>query len=502
MAGISRRAFLGCGAAMGGSTLIASSLRSTFDVVWGAQPASRSEPKRKGSFDGGYGRLQPVTAVNEPNGAAYFALPEGFSYVVFGKTGTPMVSDPSVLNPIHHDGMAAFRGSKDVVRLFRNHEDRNPPGKGSVAGPEDTKYDPLAGAGVTVLDYHPGSRRVVHDFIGINGTHVNCAGGVSYRGSGYLTCEETIDGPEAGYRRKHGYVYYLPIAATKTTHGEPLTAMGRFAHEAAAVDQHTGVVYLTEDAGSGRGSGFYRFLPKNPARLRDGGRLQMLQIHHHPQADLREGQRIRRWLPVSWVDIDVPDPDPVVQAELPNTNSVFGQGYAAGGAMFNRLEGIWPATDSFIFASTSGGDAKNGDVNPDGFAEGYGQIWEYAPGGHGDGARLRLLFESADPTVLDSPDNLTVSPRGQLLVCEDDTSSADKDRHPLAPGIVNVTRLIGVTRTGHTFEFLINRYSTSELAGVCFSPDGTTLFLNVFGNTETGSGFTAAITGPWHRGVL
>ena len=34
----------------------------------------------------------------------------------------------------------------------------------------------------------------------------------------------------------------------------------------------------------------------------------------------------------------------------------------------------------------------------------------------------------------------------------------------------------------------------SELAGACFSPDGTTLFVNI-----QRPGMTVAITGPWNR---
>lgn len=97
--------------------------------------------------------------------------------------------------------------------------------------------------------------------------------------------------------------------------------------------------------------------------------------------------------------------------------------------------------NSIFFASTSGGDVKNGDVNPDGFAEGYGQIWEYRTNGRGDG-RLLLVYESTGSEALDSPDNLCVTPRGGLILCEDDASS-DSDTNPLAPGIEDVNRLIG-----------------------------------------------------------
>ena len=40
--------------------------------------------------------------------------------------------------------------------------------------------------------------------------------------------------------------------------------MGRFAHEAVTTDQRTGIVYETEDAGAGFGSGFYRYIPTDP----------------------------------------------------------------------------------------------------------------------------------------------------------------------------------------------------------------------------------------------
>jgi secreted PhoX family phosphatase len=498
---ISRRTFLARGAAVTGGTVLASALLSTFESAATATTPPRTGAAGASGYTGGYGPLRPVAAANDP-GMEYFALPAGFSYVVFGKTGTPLVSDPSLVNPMAHDGMAAFNGPGRLVRLTRNQEDRNAPGQGTVGGPAATRYDPLSGGGVTVLDYDPRTRRIVRDFIGVNGTHVNCAGGIAYRRRGWLTCEETIAGPADGYGRKHGYVFLVPADARRTVPAEPLTEMGRFSHEAVATDQRTGVVYLTEDAGSGRGSGFYRFLPRDPDRLSRGGRLQILGVRGRPQADLREGQTPHRSLPVTWFDIDEPDPDPVIEAERPGATSVFAQGWAAGGAKFNRLEGIWAAERSFFIASTSGGDAKNGDVNADGFAEGYGQIWEYEPGGHGSGGRLRLAFESPGGSVLDSPDNLTVSPQGNLLICEDDAGSVDGDTHPLAPGLTDVNRLIGLTRSGRTFEFLVNRFSTSELAGACFSPDGQTLFVNVYGTAETGSGFTAAITGPWRRGVL
>ncbi|HVL03625.1 MAG TPA: alkaline phosphatase PhoX, partial [Acidimicrobiales bacterium] len=106
--------------------------------------------------------------------------------------------------------------------------------------------------------------------------------------------------------------------------------------------------------------------------------------------------------------------------------------------------------------------------------------------------------------VLDSPDNLLVTTRGGILLCEDDASGADNDTHPLAPGIVDVNRLIGieVRARAEAFEFAVNRLNDSEFAGACFSPDGEVLFVNIFGDASPDSGMTCAITGPWSNGPL
>lgn len=178
-----------------------------------------------------------------------------------------------------------------------------------------------------------------------------------------------------------------------------------------------------------------------------------------------------------------------------------------GGAKFNRLEGCWwDGNHSIYFASTSGGDVKNGDINSDGFAEGYGQIWRYRA--YRAGCDLTLVYESDGAEALDSPDNLCVTPRGGLILCEDDASSdSDLNRH--APRIEDVNRLVGSDRRGGVFEFAVNRLNGAELAGATFSPDGDTLFVNIFGDSSGGvdpytgaEGMTIAIRGPWHKGPL
>ena len=75
----------------------------------------------------------------------------------------------------------------------------------------------------------------------------------------------------------------------------------------------------------------------------------------------------------------IDEPDPELTA-VGDARSTFNQGWAKGGAKFNRLEGCWEDDGTIFFVSTSGGDAKNGDVNSDGYREGFGQVWAYRAG--------------------------------------------------------------------------------------------------------------------------
>lgn len=477
---LDRRSLLKRGGAAGGA-LVASTFAqalATASKAGAAPPSGRRQAVARTLVDGGYGPLAPMA---DQNGDAILALPDGFSYVTFSKTGQAM-SDGTVV-PRNHDGMGAFVGPRGSWRLIRNHEVRNPPGNNALAvqGPAQTKYDPVGVGGTVTLDYDFVNRRLVRDFVSLNGTIVNCAGGVYLRQLGWITCEETVAGPTQGWTRPHGYCFLVPTSADSAVPATPLTAMGRFSHEAVAQDMRTGFMYETED--SGNDSGFYRFRPRNRADLTAGGSLEMLAVEGQPNYNTLTGQTEGRPLPVRWVPI--PNPDPAIESGQPQ---VPAQGLAGGGALFNRLEGIWHDLPSgtFFFASTSGGDA------------GYGQIWHYDPRRE----QLTLFFESPGGSVLDSPDNVLVTPRGGIVLCEDDASGRDDDTHPLAPGIVDVNRLIGLTRQAQPFELAVNRLNDSEFAGACFSPDSRTLFVNIFGNDTPGSGMTCAITGPWQRGPL
>lgn len=480
---VNRRGFLKRASLAAGSIVSATTLSSLSAHAAWWDDARREHPRRRprlGRPGKGYGALARTP---DQNGEEILALPRGFQYVTFGKIGE-LMSDGNI-TPRNHDGMACFPGPDGTLRLIRNHEVRNAAGDFTlgVVGPRATRYDPLGAGGCVTLDFDPQTRSLRRSFVSLNGSIVNCAGGLAYNDAGWITCEETTAGPGNGFARPHGYNFLVLKDQEGPETAVPITAMGRFAHEASVADNASGIVYQTEDAGNN--SGFYRFLPHDPAHLHAGGVLQMLAIRGQPNFDTRRDQLLDRELPVEWVTID--DPDPAV---LSSSTSCFAQGFAKGGARFNRLEGIFRGDDGTIyFVSTSGGNAA------------VGQLWQYLPGFTGGGT-LVLRFESPSGSVLDSPDNICVTPSGGVIFCEDDATGADGDTHPLAPGIADVNRLVGLSREGEPFEFAVNLLNDSEFAGACFSPDGEILFVNLFGNGTPGSGMTCAIWGPWRRGPL
>jgi secreted PhoX family phosphatase len=443
--------------------------------------------RRRTARRGDYGELYPTP---DQDGRRVLALPRGFGYRTFSRTGERF--GDGLVVPRNHDGMACFAGPGGNFRLIRNHELRNAAGNLAlgVPVPDALKYDPRAMGGCMTLDFDPRSKQLVRQFASIGGTFVNCAGGWSWRRTGWITCEETTAGVKstpAPFDRPHGYCFFVPAAANTATPAIPLKWLGRFAHEAALADDR-GIVYQTEDAGAS--SGLYRAVPRQRADLAGGGRLEMLAIKGRPQASLATGQTVGATLPVEWVGIDLPDPDLEGGGA-----SCFGQGRAKGGAAFNRLEGAYLGHDdrSVYFVSTSGGEQQ------------LGQLWRYLPADGKGGDRLVLVFESPAQSVLDSPDNLCVTPSGAILFCEDDSNPVPglaDDTHPLAPGVKDVNRLIGLGPGGAPFEFAVNVLNDSEFAGACFSPDGAILFVNLFGDATPGSGMTCAIWGPWERGPL
>ena len=421
------------------------------------------EPERNGiARSAGYGPLVEL--------GPELALPSGFTYSVLSYDGKPMTDGSPT--PGAFDGMAAFPLPNGNVRLIRNHENRDRPWGTRPKGDPAKAYDPKGAGCVSSLEVrftNGGRPEVVRDFISLTGTIVNCAGGPTPWGS-WLTCEESVEGKAHGWTREHGYVFEVPAAAEAEVTPVPLKAMGRFVHEAVAVDPSSGIVYETEDR---LVAGFYRFIPLRPGALAEGGTLEMLAVDGHPNLDTADGQQLGVRYPARWVPIGNPDP----RGAWEDSAAVFRQGFDQGAARFARLEGCWWGDDGVYFHATNGGDAR------------HGQVWQYRPLAAERG-ELVLVFESPSADVLDAPDTITVSPRGGIVICEDGGGPQF---------------LRGLARDGSIFEFARNTLNNTEFAGACFSPDGRTLFVNIMGSTTdagTQRAATLAIRGPWERGAL
>lgn len=254
------------------------------------------------------------------------------------------------------------------------------------------------------------------------GTHANCAGGPTPWGT-WLTCEE----------HDHGQVWECDPMGVRPALNRP--AMGVFNHEAAAVDPVGRRVYLTEDE---RDGGLYRFSPASYPDL-SRGRLEI--------AVVRGGTA--RWA-------EVPDPSAL---RAPTRRQV------AGSARFHGGEGIW--FDSGVVYFTTKGD---------------GRVW--ALNTRTD--RLEVIFEAGagGAQALQGPDNLTVSPFGDLFVCED------------AGGEDFAIRLLSVEREAAAFVgFTGPRHAGSEAAGVVFDPSGRRMYFS--SQRAGGAGAVYEVTGPF-----
>ncbi|MEU2465320.1 alkaline phosphatase PhoX [Streptomyces sp. NPDC012486] len=412
----------------------------------------------------GYGPLVP-----DPDGL--LDLPKGFRYRVLSREGDPLRSGEGLV-PSNHDGMAAFAGSHGRVHLVRNHENRVT-GRIAVPTVEGLTYDPMGKGGCTALELD-GRGHVRGERVAIAGTAVNCAGGPTPWNT-WLTCEETEDKAGTnGYTKDHGFVFEVDGADPRRTGAVPLTAMGRFQHEAVAIDPRNGIVYETEDAFEKPFGLFYRFLPERPlggrGSLRAGGALEAMRVPGVPDLSVIQetGATFDR---IEWVP--VPDPQ---AAQTPIRHQDFGP---KGITHAQKLEGCYWGGSSVYFVSSFAHSAEGSA------ADHFGQVWRYEP----KRRRLTLVIVFGPDTDVqlpgESPDNICLAAGGGLMVCEDGGGAQ---------------HVLGLTRRGEVYAMARGAQNIGtdeepewgEFAGVTFSPDGATMFVNCYT-----PGTTFAVTGPW-----
>lgn len=450
-----------------------------------------------------YGPIAPVNDLS--TGLPLLQLPAGFAYKSYGWRGDIMADGKAC--PGGHDGMgvvvARKVGHSTELVLVRNHElGGTGPGNfinapavydnGNISATSTNK----AGGGTTNLLFRDGNWVNMKPSLG--GTLGNCAGGITPWGT-WLSCEEVGTDSVGTAGKKHGYAFEV-AADPGQTDGVPIVGMGRFAHEAAAVDPLTGMVYETED--SGGKSGFYRYVPDITPGFRGslamGGVLQMAKVKGANNVNLARASVSERY-ELEWVTVADPDQNRgsgigLNGETISNASGPFVQGWTQGALRMNRGEGIWYAEGKMYVMDTSGGAVSRGT------------IWELELATQ----TLTCIYSSPSTLVGNMGDNLTVSPRNAILICED-ASTAATDSFGFGQ------RLMGLTGQGDAYIFAKNNivlnqvqlavagkqswlagdHRSNEFAGACFDPTGRYLFVNI----QT-PGVTFAITGPWAKGPL
>lgn len=453
-----------------------------------------------------FGPVAPVADLT--TGMPLLQLPAGFSYRTIGWQDD-LMSD-GVTCPARFDGMAVVQHRRDgrstELVLVRNHEVGNFARKTGAAPTYDSALNAAglhAGGGTTTLVLRDGE--VVDVRASLAGTMTNCAGGATPWGT-WMSCEENTEDRTAVGGKKHGYVFEVDPDPARTT-AQPLVQMGRFKHEAVAIDPTNNICYQTEDASPV--SALYRFVPDNgggyTGAYADGGRLyaaRIKRIERSAAATLVDANATAFASPcvgdeylLEWVELANPDAAPTtanVVGTVRNVSGPFAQAWNAGCARMLRGEGIWYHGGRIYIVDTAAG--------------GDGALWELNPAS----GRIKCIYVSNNQLAGNNLDNITISPRGGIICCEDGGNSPDQ--------FGNGSRLFGIDNQGSPFilaknnlNFSAEQYAAagktltagngsqlgSEFCGACFDPLGRTLFVNI----QT-PGITFAITGPWATGNL
>lgn len=373
------------------------SVLGTGAAAFGGAAWDRAFAARKPVVTGPYGALGSADARG-------ISLPSGFTSRVVARTGQVVPGTSYTWHPAP-DGGACFADGSGWIYV------------------SNSEVNPGGGAGAVRFD---STGQVVGAHRILSGTRQNCAGGATPWHT-WLSCEE-VD---------LGLVFETDPWGTKAAVARP--AMGKFKHEACAVDADHGYVYMTEDTTDGR---FYRFRPTTWGDL-SAGTVEVLVA----SSSLTSG-------PVTWAPLTDPSGSPTATR------------YQVSGAKpFNGGEGCYYAGGTCWF--TTKGDNR---------------VWAY------DATTSRLALAYDDNLVSDAPltgvDNITGSTGGDLYVAEDGGNM----------------EICLIEPAGTVSPFLrISGQSSSEITGPAFSPDGSRLYFSSQRGTSGSSsgGITYEVSGPF-----